>query len=390
MRLVRRPRCCGGATYWAGTGQCRTLKSATRSDTLLGVAAGMRDKRRRPNSFDIAHLAGVSQSTVSRALRDDPMVSECTRKRILELARELNYHVDKNASSLRLKHSGTIALLFFEDPTADDSAINPFFHSMLGSIIRASSRRGYDLLVSFQDLLRDWHADYEDSRKADGIILLGYGDYVVHRSRLEALIAQGAHIVRWGPVLEGQRGPSIGCDNVYGGRLATEHLLALGRRRIAFLGDIAPSAPEMSERYRGYRSALAEAGLAPEPQLQVGAVSTEAAGYEATQELLRRGTPFDAVFGASDLIAIGALTALAGAGRRVPEEVAVVGFDGIPIGASTRPALTTIAQDTKRAGELLVTTLLALVEGRAAECVTLPPRLVVRESCGAPVTASLP
>ncbi len=342
----------------------------------------MRDKRRRPNSFDIAHLAGVSQSTVSRALRDDPMVSACTRARILAVARQLNYHVDKHASSLRRKHCGTLALLFFEDPTADDSAINPFFHSMLGSIIRASSRHGYDLLVSFQDLLRDWHADYEDTRKADGIILLGYGDYVVHRSRLEALIAQGAHIVRWGSVQPEQPGASIGCDNVFGGRLAIEHLLRLGRRRIAFIGNIDPSAPEMSERYRGYHAALSHAGLAPDARLQIGAVSTEASGYEAAQELLRRGVEVDAIFGASDLIAIGALSALAGAGRRVPEEIAVVGFDGIPIGASTRPALTTIVQDTKRAGELLVTTLLNLIDGHTAECVTLPPRLIVRGSCG--------
>jgi DNA-binding LacI/PurR family transcriptional regulator len=343
----------------------------------------MRDKRRRPNSLDIAHLAGVSQSTVSRALRADPMVSACTRERVLEVARQLNYHVDKNASNLRLRHSGTVALLFFEDPTADDSAINPFFHSMLGSIIRACSKHGYDLLVSFQDLRRDWHADYEDSHKADGIILLGYGDYVVHRSRLQPLLERGAHLVRWGPVLPEQPGLSIGCDNVRGGGFATEHLLALGRKRIAFLGEIAPSSPEMLERYRGYRAALAAAGLEPEPRLQVGAISTEASGYEAMQVLLERRVPFDAVFGASDLIAIGAMTALAAAGRRVPEDVAVTGFDGIPMGAFTRPSLTTVAQDTKRAGELLVHTLVRLIEGEPADCVTLTPRLIVRGSCGA-------
>ena len=343
----------------------------------------MRDKRRRPNSLDIAHLAGVSQSTVSRALRADPMVSACTRERVLEVARQLNYHVDKNASSLRRRHSGTLALLFFEDPTADDSAINPFFHSMLGSIIRACSKQGYDLLVSFQDLLRDWHADYEDSHKADGIILLGYGDYVVHRNRLQPLIERGAHLVRWGPVLSGQPGVSIGCDNVFGGRAAAEHLLGLGRRRIAFLGEIAPSSPEMMERYAGYRAALADAGLHPDPRLQVNAISTEVSGYEGMQALLERGGAFDAVFGASDLIAIGAMTALGSAGRRVPDDVAVVGFDGIPMGAFTRPALTTVAQDTKRAGDLLVQTLIHLIGGEPAECVTLPPRLVVRSSCGA-------
>ena len=344
----------------------------------------MRDKRRRPNSLDIAHLAGVSQSTVSRALRADPMVSACTRERVLEVARQLNYHVDKNASNLRRCHSGTLALLFFEDPTADDSAINPFFHSMLGSIIRACSKHGYDLLVSFQDLLRDWHADYEDTHKADGIILLGYGDYVVHRSRLAPLLERGAHLVRWGPVLTDQPGVSIGCDNEFGGRLAAQHLLALGRRRIAFLGEIAPSSPEMMARYRGYRAALAAGGVDPDPRLQVGAISTEASGYEAMQALLERKVPFDAVFGASDLIAIGAMTALASAGRRVPEDIAVVGFDGIPMGACTRPGLTTVAQDTKRAGALLVQTLVHLIGGESAACVTLPPRLVVRGSCGTP------
>ena len=350
----------------------------------------MRDKRRRPNSLDIAHLAGVSQSTVSRALRADPMVSACTRERVLEVARQLNYHVDKNASNLRRQHSGTLALLFFEDPTADDSAINPFFHSMLGSIIRACSRHGYDLLVSFQDLLRDWHADYEDSHKADGIILLGYGDYVVHRSRLQPLIERGAHLVRWGPVQADHPGVSIGCDNVFGGRLAAEHLLARGCRRVAFLGEIAPSSPEMMERYRGYLSALANAGMQPDPRLQIGAISTEASGYEAMQALLERRVPFDAVFGASDLIAIGAMTALASAGRRVPEDVAVIGFDGIPMGAFTRPALTTVSQDTKRAGQLLVQTLIHLIKGQSVECVTLPPRLIVRGSCGAVPFGSCP
>jgi DNA-binding LacI/PurR family transcriptional regulator len=254
---------------------------------------------------------------------------------------------------------------------------------MLGSIIRSCSKHGYDLLVSFQDLLRDWHADYEDSHKADGIILLGYGDYVVHRDRLEPLIERGAHLVRWGPVLPEGPGVSIGCDNMSGGRQATEHLLRLGRRRIAFLGDVAPSSPEMLERYHGYRATLALGGLRADPGLQVGAISTEASGYGAMQALLERNVPFDAVFGASDLIAVGAMTALASAGRRVPEDVAVVGFDGIPMGAFSRPALTTVAQDTKRAGELLVQTLIHLIGGQPQQCVTLSPRLMVRGSCGA-------
>jgi DNA-binding LacI/PurR family transcriptional regulator len=135
----------------------------------------MKDKA---TSFDIAYLAGVSQSTVSRALRDSPQVNKETREKVQAIARQLNYKVDKNASNLRKQRSSTLALLLFEDPTTDESLINPFFLSMLGSITRACARNGQDLLVSFQQLSDDWHADYEDSKKADGIILLGYGDYV--------------------------------------------------------------------------------------------------------------------------------------------------------------------------------------------------------------------
>src|SRR5258706_8174214 len=191
----------------------------------------------KPTSFDIAYLAGVSQPTVSRALRGSPTVSAETRKRIEAIAEQLHYKVDKNASNLRRQHSNTLALLLFEDPTPDDSQINPFFLSMLGSITRACARRGYDLLVSFQQASGNWHMDYEDSRKADGIILLGYGDYLEYRKRLELLVEQGTHFVRWGAVLAGQPGLSVGCDNYQGGNDATRHLLQHGRRSVAFLGD---------------------------------------------------------------------------------------------------------------------------------------------------------
>src|SRR5690606_1216037 len=106
--------------------------------------------RGRPTSLDIAYLAGVSQPTVSRALRGSPMANEETRKRILAIAEQLNYKVDKNASGLRRQHAGTLALLLFEDPTADESHINPFFLPMLGSITRTCAGHGQDLLISFQ------------------------------------------------------------------------------------------------------------------------------------------------------------------------------------------------------------------------------------------------
>jgi DNA-binding LacI/PurR family transcriptional regulator len=182
-------------------------------------------------SFDIAHLAGVSQPTVSRALRDSPLVNEATRRKVQEIAAKLNYKVDKNASNLRCQHSETLALLLFEDENIDDSFINPFFHAMLASITRACAARGYDLLISFQQMSQDWHAEFEDSKKADGLILLGYGDYEAYRARLEQLVAQGTRFVRWGAVVEGQPGVSIGSDNALGGFEATRHLLAQGRQQ---------------------------------------------------------------------------------------------------------------------------------------------------------------
>ena len=305
----------------------------------------------KATSLDIAHLAGVSQPTVSRALRGSPMVSEETRRRIQAIAEQLNYKVDKNASNLRTQHSGTIALLFFEDPTPDDSQINPFFLSMLGSITRACAKQSYDLLISFQQLSTNWHADYEDSNKADGLILLGYGDYLEAQSRLEALVAQGTHFVRWGAVLPGQPGISIGCDNFQGGHDISAHLLANGRRRIAFLGHASNHYPEFFERYRGYVQALQASGLEPDPGLQVDAVTSEQSGMEAVAELAARGQSYDAIFAASDLIAIGAMKALHERGLRVPEDISVVGFDGIDLGRFQTPSLTTLAVDARDFGE---------------------------------------
>ena len=336
----------------------------------------------KPTSFDIAQLAGVSQPTVSRALRGSPTVSEATRKRIEAIAAQLNYKVDKNATSLRTGHSNTLALLLFEDPTPDNSLINPFFLSMLGSITRTCAQRGYDLLISFQQLSGDWHVDYEDSRKADGLILLGYGDYNDYAVRCAQLIRQGTHFVRWGSVQPGQIETVIGCDNVQGGRDVTAHLIGSGRKRIAFIGTATSATPEFLDRYRGYCAALDAAGLPHRLALQADALSTEEAGHDAVRRLIGRGEPFDAIVCASDLIAIGAIRGLTEAGLRVPEDVAVTGFDDILAAGFYNPPLTTVAQQPGEAGVLIVDTLLRLIRNQPAESTMLPARLVVRKSSG--------
>jgi DNA-binding LacI/PurR family transcriptional regulator len=172
---------------------------------------------------------------------------------------------------------------------------------------------------------------------------------------------------------------SVGSDNPLGGRRATLHLARLGRRRIVFLGDT--EAPESMQRYQGYVAALNEAGLPVDPKLSVPTLFDLEAAEAATDALLARRVKFDGIVAASDLIALGAIRALEHAGVKVPADVSVVGYDDVPFARYSRPALTTVRQDTALAGRLLLSKLL---NGDSSELRSerLPTDLVVRESCG--------
>jgi DNA-binding LacI/PurR family transcriptional regulator len=335
----------------------------------------------RPTSRDIARLAEVSQATVSRALRNSPLVRPETRERIESIARELSYRTDRRAAGLRTRRSNTLALLLFEE-ASEDAQINPFFLSMLGHITRATARRGLDLLVSFQQLSDDWHTDYQLSNRADGLILLGYGDYISSMPRLQKLADAGANFVIWGPDVDGTPGRYVRTDNMAGGLQATRHLLGLGRRRIAYLGSTSDHWPEFQARYSGYERALHDAALQTDPLLAVEAQSSEHAGYEAAMGMLDSGVAFDAIFAASDLIAMGAISALRERGRTVPHDVAVIGFDDIAAAAHFIPPLTTVQQDTHRAADMLVDNLVKMTAGEPVESALIEPKLVVRGSCG--------
>jgi DNA-binding LacI/PurR family transcriptional regulator len=222
--------------------------------------------------------------------------------------------------------------------------------------------------------------DYEDSRKADGIVLLGYGDYLEYRPKLEQLIRHGAHFVRWCTAAESELGATVSSDNEQGGFDAVTHLLREGRRRIAFVGTVDPGYPEFLDRWRGYCRALHAAGIEQDERLQVDAEPSEAAGRAAVDRLIAREADFDAVFGSSDVAAIGVMHALQALGRRVPEDVAVVGFDDIPAANLSSPPLTTVAQDPRQAAEALIDAILSSVEGGHVGSRVLPVRLIVRES----------
>jgi DNA-binding LacI/PurR family transcriptional regulator len=335
-----------------------------------------------PTSRDIADLAGVSQATVSRALRNSPLVREETRKRIQQIARDINYFVNRNAAGLRTHQSHTIALLLFDETDGADAQINPFFLSMLGYITRSAAGLGYDVLISLQQLTDDWHIEYQASNRADGLILLGYGDYLTYREKLAALANANTRFIIWGPAVKDQPGHSFACDNESGGYKATKHLLDLGRKKIAFLGITSRRCPEFADRYQGYCHAHHDAGITPADNLRVNANNKESHGYQAIEKLLAQGVEFDAVFASTDIMAIGAMRALQAHGLDIPRDVAVVGFDDFPLAAHVTPALTTVRQDMRQAGEGLVTSIVGLIEGHPVASSLMAPDLIIRKSCG--------
>lgn len=340
-------------------------------------------KVENPTSRDIADLAGVSQATVSRALRGSPLVRTETREKIQKIARDLNYFVNRNAAGLRTHESKTLALLLFDETDGTDRKMNLFFWAMLDNITRAAAKQGYDVLVSLQQQTDDWHIEYQASHRADGLILLGYGDYAEYGEKLDALAAANTRFIIWGPMFKDQPGRSFGCDNESGGYQATKHLIDLGHKSIAYIGHKDRYSPEHAERYQGYARALHEAGLEPNEDLRFPADNSQQHGYDVVLKLLDAEQSFDAIFAVTDLIAIGAMRALADNGLTVPDDVSVVGFDDMPLAAHVSPALTTVQQNAQKGGEGLVEGIVGLIKGQPVESRLMAPKLIIRDSCSA-------
>ncbi len=317
----------------------------------------------RVTSFDVAAEAGVSQSTVSRALAGDPVVSSATRARVTEAAQRLNYHVDENAARLRTGRTGTLAVVVIAQPGQDIADFNPFYYALLGSICAAASRRGHETLVSFQDLPERLWGGYQQQRKADGIIVIGTNCNRAAWDYFHAQAHDGAHLVCWGSPHDDLNW--VRSDNLAGGRAAVEHLLAGGYRRIVCIGSVTSPQRQFGERYDGYVAGCAAAGLTPRLIAIAEGPSREEQGRQAVAALLASGEAFDAIFAVCDEIALGALHALREAGVAVPGAVGIVGFDGIRAGAHATPQLTSIAPDFAAAGTALVGRLLAEISGEA-------------------------
>lgn len=343
----------------------------------------MRPRKTKATSVDIAHRAGVSQATVSRVLRGGPLVNADTRKRVLDAVQELNYKVDRRASSLRTQRAGTLALLLFEDPTEDGSQINPFFLSMLGSITRACARHNHDLLVSFQQLSDNWHADYENSMKARRPDPAGL-------RRLRRLPPETRTPGRTGHAFRalgrGAAGPAGRVDR-------RQFSLADGWSANIFSASAASASPSSATppvitrnstrataaaRSCNARSGIGRIGAAGRCAEFGGRRLRSGEGAARPRHPVRRGVRGQR----PDRHRRDPRTAREH-GLRVPEDIAVVGFDDIAMSRFCNPPLTTVYQDTASAGELLVETLLKRVHEQPAESRMLPATLVVRRSSGA-------
>jgi len=333
-------------------------------------------QQQRVQMADIARLAGVSTSTVSRALAGSKLISEETRTRVMELARSLKYSINIGAQNLRLKQNRTIGVVIPYDSTKRQHMSDPFFLSMLGSLADALTDQGFDMLVSRVDANElDAAATPFDTGRVIGIVLIGQWR---HHDQLNQLAARQVPIVVWGAQLPRQLYCTVGGDNVTGGALAGTHLLEQGRKNIAFFGDI--HLPEIGHRYDGLCRALAKAGIAPDPALLIPASFVPNGGELAVHELMRRNVAFDAVFAGSDLMAMTAINTFRQLGMDVPGRVAVVGYDDIELSSYSHPPLTTVRQPIREAGRALVASLLALIDGESVASQQLATELVVRAS----------
>ncbi len=324
---------------------------------------------------DIAELAGVTPATVSRALAGVGRVSSDTRQRVHDIADRHGFRLNQTARNLRLGRTHSIGVVIPLGHQSAQRVSDPFYTALIGNLMDGLARREHAMWLSAvtpTDV--SWISDIAHSGRVDGIIVLCQSD---QDEILREAAQHYAPMVVWG---ESRGAPDsyccIGTDNRAGGRLATEHLLAQGRRTIAFAGmtDI----PELTARFEGYLDAHSAFGVAPGPQLPVPLA------FEPSETLLHDtigGFPeIDAVVAASDMIAIALIKALYDSGRRVPDDVAVVGYDDVVLAAHTVPALTTIRQDLTAAAEALLDLLFRRIAGEAVGSLRIPLELVKRRS----------
>jgi len=336
--------------------------------------------RRQARSLDVAKLAGVSRTTVSFVLNDVPgvKITDETRQRVLQAAQELNYYPTAAARSLASGKTKRIGLVLGEGKKR--LSADAFLPAFLQGITASVHRRGYLLVLQMAEDVPSHEAYVRLIREqqVDGLILSG------PRSD-DPLLAELAED-EFPLILHGRLGrcaiPCVDVDNEAGAYRAVTHLIGLGHRRIGFVSNAPLSYSGAQARFRGYKHALAEHMLPLEDELVRTAAFMPEAGKAAMQYLLALPERPTAVFAASDVVAIGVMSAIQAAGFKIPQDIAVVGFDDIFLAAHTQPPLTTVRVPAYGLGWTAAELLISLIEGEEASSVILETELVIRDSCG--------
>ena len=326
---------------------------------------------------DVARLANVSVSTVSYALSRERRIREDTRDRVLDAIDALGYRANDVARSLKTGRTLTLGLII-------PDILNPFFTVVARAAEDTAIDAGYSLMLcnSCNDAAREYgYLGLLRSRRVDGLIFMA-GSGTPHRA-LRALIRQGFPIVIVDEELAGIEATSIFVQNYEGGRQAGEHLAQLGHRRVGIIGG-PPALKTARDRVAGVRDALADHGVAIDPDCILAAEYQIECGRDAMKRLLDRPIQPSAVFAANDMIAIGATQQAEAEGLNVPDDISIVGFDDVPLAAMIAPALTTVAQPMRTMGRRAVELLLQVIRERpvAHARVTLETELRVRASTG--------
>jgi len=333
------------------------------------------------NLEEIARLSHKSRSTVSRVINNDPHVSDATRTAVMEVVQRVNFHPNAAARSLAAGRTRVLGLVI---PTGVSALFtDPYFPLLVQGVAQACNAHDHSVML--------WLAEPEYERRTIGQVLHGgLIDGVILASvltgdpLLQALTGADATV----PLVLVGRQPGndrlnyVDVDNINSAREAVTHLLRQGRRRVATITGLLNTNVGIDRR-DGYLAALRQRSLPVDPELIVESDFTEAGGYGAMQRLLPCRP--DAVFAASDMMAMGALRALREAGRRVPQDVALVGFDDMPFAERAEPPLTTMRQPVQRTGVVAAETLIDLIDNPEAQPrrILMPTELIIRDSCGA-------
>ncbi len=335
-------------------------------------------KSRRPTQEDVAKLAGVSQTAVSRVLNQtDSAISEETRERIFEAITQIGYVPNKSARSLRTQRTQTIASII-------PDITNPFYPAFQRGIQSVTTHKNYDLVIYDTDEKEEneWRSLNSLARAGvDGAIVSLFHHNI---EDLRPLAEMGIPVVHWsnGPIVEGLLIDQIFVDNVAMAKTAVSFLIDKGHLRIGMIAGLENSPPRL-DRIQGFREALHERNLPFDEILIQDGDFTEVGGYQGMKKLLNLEQPPTAVFAANDLMALGAMLAIREADMRIPDDIALIGLDDIPASKLVNPALTTLTQNQGIVGRTAAEMIFERIEGTAPNAprlVEIPFDLIIRES----------